>query len=842
MIIKIRNCNSIDVGEITVQKNVLNIFYAINGTGKSTIVKAISGQNDPEMMDSLRPFKYRNSDKGENKPEILGVDDIKNIKIFDEDYVTQFVFQPDELVKNSFEIFVKTPGYEKHLDDINELLKDTQNIFVQNPELNDLIEDFNVFINGFGKAQATITKVSPLSKGFEGGNKIHNIPSGLTPYKKYLQNDVAGANVKWLKWHFAGNDFFENDEQCPYCATKSSDETKEVISRVSQEFDPKSIEHLNKMIEVFGNLKNYFSDSTKQKIDEISKTISGISEEQKNWLLEVKQEVITLRDKLFKIKVMSFSTLKDVNKVEEEIVSYNINLNGLKKLNSEYSQEKIGIINSVLDELLEKVKELKAALGKQKSTIKTTISQYSKQINSFLDYAGYKYKIILEEDGQGVHKLKLRHNDMEETIDKVNLHLSFGERNAFALILFMYDTLHSKPDLIILDDPISSFDGNKKFAILHKLFRKKDSDKNSFSGKTVLLFTHEFSTVIDTIHNLSRQIDVTAKYLENQKGELITKEITKDKIKSFSMVLRENIKISGYKVNKLIYLRRLLEIDGKKNEAYQLLSNIFKPNNEKPQMILPNDDKRNMTLAEISNASDEICEYIRDFNYDIDYKEIQDKYAVAAVYKTSKSNYEKLQLYRIINTDNHSNNVIKKFVNETFHVENDYLFQLNPKEYEIVPHYVIDACDKDIDDMFFEHCSVLPLVIPTGTKKPIPLFEMPAAAGAGNWIDGCDSIPILVMDWECDLAVQIAGDSMEPMILDKSIVLLKRAVDVKEGDIGIFNLDGDSYCKQYGHSKLLSINPKYKPIEISEYGRCVSQGKIIKIIPPDSIIGEIEFV
>ena len=50
--------------------------------------------------------------------------------------------------------------------------------------------------------------------------------------------------------------------------------------------------------------------------------------------------------------------------------------------------------------------------------------------------------------------------------------------------------------------------------------------------------------------------------------------------------------------------------------------------------------------------------------------------------------------------ENNSNSVIKKFVNESFHFENDYLFQLNPCKYETVSQYVIDECDKDIFEKF----------------------------------------------------------------------------------------------------------------------------------------------
>lgn len=67
------------------------------------------------------------------------------------------------------------------------------------------------------------------------------------------------------------------------------------------------------------------------------------------------------------------------------------------------------------------------------------------------------------------------------------------------------------------------------------------------------------------------------------------------------------------------------------------------------------------------------------------------------IYNSCNNNYEKLQIYRIINDGKDINDdIIKKFMNETFHIENDYLFQLNPCEYEIIPEYIIEQCNKNI--------------------------------------------------------------------------------------------------------------------------------------------------
>lgn len=50
MQLKIKNCNNIENGEFDITEGRLNIKYAINGTGKSTISKAIEAfvTNDQE--------------------------------------------------------------------------------------------------------------------------------------------------------------------------------------------------------------------------------------------------------------------------------------------------------------------------------------------------------------------------------------------------------------------------------------------------------------------------------------------------------------------------------------------------------------------------------------------------------------------------------------------------------------------------------------------------------------------------------------------------------------------------------------------------------------------------
>lgn len=131
--------------------------------------------------------------------------------------------------------------------------------------------------------------------------------------------------------------------------------------------------------------------------------------------------------------------------------------------------------------------------------------------------------------------------------------------------------------------------------------------------------------------------------------------------------------------------------------AWQLLSNIFHKR-EIPEIHFSDDTPdRQMTVQEMQDAEAEIrSEYLPDFDYNIEYQKTQNMGLLKTLYENSGSNYEKLQIYRIMFNENNSNSVIKKFVNEAFHIENDYLFQLNPCEYDTVPQYIIDECDKEI--------------------------------------------------------------------------------------------------------------------------------------------------
>lgn len=108
---------------------------------------------------------------------------------------------------------------------------------------------------------------------------------------------------------------------------------------------------------------------------------------------------------------------------------------------------------------------------------------------------------------------------------------------------------------------------------------------------------------------------------------------------------------------------------------------------------------REMTEGEIQVAVAEIQQHIPDFDYSECIQLILDNAAMIDLYNSCSNNYEKLHIYRIISEGNsgadHAD-IVLKFINQAFHIENDYIYQLNPAKYQTVPQYVIEECDQYI--------------------------------------------------------------------------------------------------------------------------------------------------
>ncbi|MCL1829656.1 MAG: helix-turn-helix domain-containing protein [Oscillospiraceae bacterium] len=115
-------------------------------------------------------------------------------------------------------------------------------------------------------------------------------------------------------------------------------------------------------------------------------------------------------------------------------------------------------------------------------------------------------------------------------------------------------------------------------------------------------------------------------------------------------------------------------------------------------------------------------------------------------------------------------------------------------------------------------------------KRNIRLYDIPAAAGTRSFLDS-DSYEDFEADAtvpkEADFAVKISGDSMTPRFADGQTVFVREQKTLDIGDIGIFELDGNSFVKKLGNGELISFNRRYAPIKISAYSSFYILGKVV---------------
>jgi hypothetical protein len=488
------------------------------------------------------------------------------------------------------------------------------------------------------------------------------------------------------------------DSSCPFCTSQAEDK-RETIKKIGDEYDKNSIKNLINIIRVIDELGDFFSEAAKGKLSTITTLQDGLEKEHEDYIVTIKSQIDTLVAKLENLRALSGFDFKADERVAEKLPTLKLDLEFFSELDSEATQASINPINNSIDSLVLKAGELQGKINTQRQRMQSIVERNQTDINAFLAYAGYKYKVAITGDGVNA-KLRLLHVDHDDYLNGGAQHLSFGERNAFALVLFMYECLSKKPDLIVLDDPISSFDKNKKYAILEMLFRRDSAA--CLKNKTVLMLTHDVEPIIDMVKALSAKFSnqSTASHLKLVGGVISEFEIKRGDIQTFGQICNNALASDEHDLIKLIYLRRDLEISDNKGDAYEVISNLL----HKREVLLdsrierlPEEQAPEMDQVKIKCGSQEISSRLPLFDYDKRLQEIRNESLVREFYSQSQNGYEKLQLFRLLELDV-NNSVIQKFINETYHIENEFICQLDPSKFDLLPEYVINECDRLIQD------------------------------------------------------------------------------------------------------------------------------------------------
>ena len=457
---------------------------------------------------------------------------------------------------------------------------------------------------------------------------------------------------------------------------------------------------------------------------------------------------------------------------------------------------------------IEKTSEHLKVLEQKKSNVGLAIEN----INNALDYVFFSHGRLSIELKNDKYYLRSSGKDVKPK------NVSLGERNIIALCYFFTQILSNQDigrlyqdeELVVIDDPISSFDFENKVGIssflryqTHKIIKGNTKSK-------ILFLTHDLSTFSD----LQKIADEMEKSFKKQKLGVAVKS------KSFEL--------QG---------RTLSDPIKSINEYRDLLHMIFKYAMGKTE---------GLDLA-IGNSMRRALEAFSTFIYGTGIAEVSFDPKVIKSLGDHSKHFENLMYRLVLHGESH-------FETRVYAIQDDlsfyrfiseeekqrtckevlcFMYCLNPDHIEShIPDAIHEIQKWMADIRTNEEFDI----IENPKKRTIHLYDIPLSAGLGENILDSD-IPFVEYETDVedgDFALHVSGDSMEPDIPNGSIVFVKKQSEIADGISGAFFLNGEVYCKKLLHKDgkvfLCSDNTEYQPIEVHDGDTLIVYGKIVKVL------------
>ncbi len=449
------------------------------------------------------------------------------------------------------------------------------------------------------------------------------------------------------------------------------------------------------------------------------------------------------------------------------------------------------------------------ALMQQKAKIGLAVNS----INNSLDYVFFSRGRLSIELKNKKYYLKSNGKDVKPK------DVSLGERNIIALCYFFTEILsnqdvaklYQNEELIVIDDPVSSFDFENKVGIISFIRYQVNRIIKGNANSKVLILSHDLATVFD----FNKAMDEICQS---------TKGIAKIKATTF------------YPAE--LYNGNLRRFTKRRSEYGELLGRIYH---------YANGENSNNEIA-IGNMMRRALEAFSTFTYRKSINDVLWTQSVLEALEDRSVYFENLMCRLVLHGESH-------FEEQVYNLHDDANFYefISDSEKQrtakdilcfmyLLNHHHVEAYLKDISGAI-KKVDTWSKSIPTNSsfeiemdnpKKIVRLYDLPLSAGKGNEMLDESFEEYEIDEMDCDFALRITGDSMEPDIPDGSIVLVRKCDTPAEGKVCAFYLNGAVYCKRLlrenGKVFLCSDNPQYEPIEVHDQDVLTVYGQIIKVM------------
>lgn len=637
MELKIKNYKNIENLELSLLDKKINYMFGISGSGKSSVAGAIFGSKEE-----------RNATYGKTINDIqftinpsINVDDCSIFDIKkqnnlllnknDSDDMFSIVFSNDnrlQIIQNEISIL---------LTQINSQ-RDTLNRYIAN--VDEMIRKINKKKFGAKEVFSKTSTIERLKK------EIDN-----PKYKKY-SNFIRQNGLEYVQWLEQGATFelYENNK-CPFCTRKLTTGRKDKLEELFQ-IKPEQYEIISNSEDILTNLGISIPNfSYKREIKRLEEDLYTANQN--------KKEILAMYDMI------------------DSYRRYSLDVGSIKKIKlSDSLLNLFPDLNDIIEDFNLNIKELKKQYGELKYNTGRIVKNNLKTLNNYLEMFSIPYMFTVENyditKKQAtvflISKKDQIHNDRTDN-------LSYGEKNLIALLLFL---ISDKSKIVIIDDPASSFDDNRRKIIYELLYEFHNE-------RTFLVLSHDQVFIKYALLGIKSNNNYKSKtgkilYLENHNGICKTKEIESKDFGPLNVQVLDFIKVTKMSYyRKIINLRILAEINKSNSKMdkliYEYLSAILHRTNKK-------EIKKQLKEKKITET------YLK--------RNIYDKYKIKIKYIPDNimddfdyehlTNFEKIAFKREEARQNRKNKkktYIEKEFDDIVHLNNNYFISLNPYKFDI---------------------------------------------------------------------------------------------------------------------------------------------------------------
>lgn len=651
MNLNIKNYKNIGNLNLDIDDNKVNFIFGISGSGKTSIGQSIyQTAKEDEVMIGKDISEVKILLNNENV-------DTEKVNLYNENVINNLIVQNSMNTDMYQIIFSNDMSIMKKKAEFQDLIKE---LLKFKDELYQYIGKVDVLIKNFGGKLTVKKELSATAKVIKFEKAITN-----TNNKKYVELIKSNGN-NYLKWISEGREFklYKETKTCPFCeqlVSKSRIQTIEELCNLA----PKDFEIIFDNTNILKELN--ISSPDYSNIDDIEKLKERIISK-----IKLKEEILNIID------VINYYMIENYNPSDISVIN----------TSNEFEKEFPKVIDTIKD-INNKIFDIKKKLGELKQITDKTIHDNLKVLNDYIEKFGIPYRFKLN-----------RYNIEEKLADYILYHvgdktqkhringLSYGEKNIISLLLFL---MSNKKDIVIIDDPASSYDDYRRKIIFDIIFHLQNK-------KTFVVLSHDMVFIKYAVFYRQQgdkpNASAKLKMFYNNTGKIISLEnynelISIKNIDYSDFDTIENQVRNHIKNNKLCYFRKIINLrilteERKNNDSdYEIIYNYLSAiihKKEKKVILQELKDKgfeeKNIISKIESKLDIKIEEIPEDILFDFNISQLTD--------------FEKIFYYR----DDIKDDIVKDEFNNIIHMNSSYTISLNPYKYNYFSPYVYNNINK----------------------------------------------------------------------------------------------------------------------------------------------------